>query len=42
MTPLLCVGENLNEREAGIMEKVVAEQIKTILDMYGSDIFKAQ
>jgi len=40
MTPLLCVGENLNEREAGIMEKVVAEQIKTILDMYGSDIFK--
>ena len=40
MTPLLCVGENLIEREAGIMEKVVSEQIKTILDLYGQDIFK--
>ncbi len=40
MTPLLCIGENLIEREAGIMEKVVSEQIKTILDLYGQDIFK--
>ena len=40
MTPLLCVGETLIEREAGIMEKVVSEQIKTILDLYGQDIFK--
>ena len=42
MTPLLCIGENLIEREAGIMEKVVSEQIKTILDLYGQDIFKDQ
>ena len=40
MTPLLCIGENIIEREAGIMEKVVSEQIKTILDLYGQDIFK--
>jgi len=40
MTPLLCVGETLIEREAGIMEKVVSEQVGTILDLYGKDIFK--
>ena len=38
MTPLLCIGENLIEREAGIMEKVVSEQIKTFL-MYMGKIF---
>ena len=39
MTPVLCVGENLIEREAGIMEKVVASQIETIIKCYGVEIF---
>ena len=39
MTPVLCVGENLIEREAGIMEKVVASQIETIIKCYGAEIF---
>ena len=39
MTPILCVGESLIEREAGIMEKVVSKQLDTIVEMYGEDIF---
>ena len=39
MTPALCVGESLIEREAGIMEKVVASQIETIIECYGVEIF---
>ena len=39
MTPVLCVGENLIEREAGIMQKVVASQIETIIECYGVEIF---
>ena len=39
MMPVLCVGENLIEREAGIMEKVVASQIETIIKCYGVEIF---
>ena len=39
MTPVLCVGENLIEREAGIMERVVASQIETIIKYYGVEIF---
>lgn len=40
MTPILCVGESLIEREAGIMEKVVSKQLDTIVEMYGEDIFE--
>lgn len=40
MTPLLCVGETLIEREAGIMERVVANQIETIRKKYGTNVFK--
>ncbi|MFA7349710.1 MAG: triose-phosphate isomerase [Methylotenera sp.] len=39
LTPILCVGETLIEREAGVMEMVVAKQIDTIINMYGADIF---
>ena len=39
MTPVLCVGENLIEHEAGIMEKVVASQIEAIIKCYGVEIF---
>ncbi|PKO47743.1 MAG: triose-phosphate isomerase [Betaproteobacteria bacterium HGW-Betaproteobacteria-22] len=39
LTPILCVGETLIEREAGVMERVVAKQIDTIIHMYGAAIF---
>jgi triosephosphate isomerase len=39
MTPILCVGETLIEREAGMMEKVVSKQLDTIIEMYGEQIF---
>lgn len=39
MTPILCVGETLIEREAGIMEKVISKQLDTIIKMYGEEIF---
>ncbi|HEB58746.1 MAG TPA: triose-phosphate isomerase [Gammaproteobacteria bacterium] len=35
MTPILCVGETLEEREAGITEKVVARQLQAVLDAEG-------
>jgi len=40
MCPVLCVGETLIEREAGIMERVVSTQIDTIIKTYGADIFE--
>lgn len=39
LTPILCVGETLIEREAGVMEMVVAKQLDTIIQMYGAAIF---
>lgn len=39
LTPILCVGETLIEREAGVMEMVVAKQIDTIIHTYGASIF---
>ena len=39
MTPVLCVGETLIEREAGIMASVVQSQIKAVVSKYGADIF---
>lgn len=40
MTPVLCLGETLIEREAGIMERVVSSQIDTIVKIHGSEIFE--
>ncbi|MDO9050754.1 MAG: triose-phosphate isomerase [Methylotenera sp.] len=39
LTPILCVGETLIEREAGVMKMVVAKQIDTVIGMYGADAF---
>lgn len=39
LIPILCVGETLIEREAGVMEMVVAKQIDTVISMYGATIF---
>jgi triosephosphate isomerase len=35
ITPILCVGETLNEREQGITEDVVARQIDAVIDVCG-------
>jgi triosephosphate isomerase len=40
MMPVLCVGETLIEREAGIMERVVSSQINAIVKVYGVEIFE--
>lgn len=37
LTPILCVGELLEEREAGITDEVVARQIDAVIDLSGID-----
>jgi triosephosphate isomerase (TIM) len=39
LTPILCVGETLIEREAGVMEMVVGKQLDTIIKLYGVEAF---
>lgn len=39
LTPILCVGETLIEREAGVMEMVVSKQLDTIINMHGAQVF---
>ena len=39
LVPVLCVGESLEEREAGETEKVVARQIDAVLKVAGADAF---
>ena len=39
MTPILCVGETLEEREAGRVEAVVGEQLDTLLEAHGVAAF---
>ena len=40
LTPLLCVGESLKQREAGETEVVVAEQINTVVELVGIGAFR--
>ena len=40
LTPVLCCGETLAERKAGITELVVAKQLKTVIDAVGIECFK--
>ncbi|MDT8388697.1 MAG: triose-phosphate isomerase, partial [Thiogranum sp.] len=35
LTPILCVGESLEERDAGITEDVVARQLDAVIDLEG-------
>lgn len=35
MTPVLCVGESLEERQAGVTEEVVARQVRAVIDRVG-------
>ena len=37
LVPILCVGETLDEREAGITEQVVARQLDAVIDLEGVD-----
>ena len=39
ITPILCVGETLIEREAGVMHRVVAKQLDTVIELYGASVF---
>jgi len=40
LTPLLCVGESLEQREAGETETVVAKQINTVIELVGIGAFR--
>jgi triosephosphate isomerase len=37
LVPILCIGETLEEREAGITEEVVARQLDAVIDLEGVD-----
>ncbi|MBT8138011.1 MAG: triose-phosphate isomerase [Gammaproteobacteria bacterium] len=39
LTPVLCVGESLEERDAGITNKVVCEQVQAVIDAAGIGAF---
>ncbi len=39
ITPILCVGETLIEREAGVMEMVVSKQLDAIINAFGAAVF---
>lgn len=41
LIPILCVGELLEEREAGITEQVVARQLDAVIDLAGVDALAA-
>ena len=39
LTPILCVGETLIEREAGVMDMVVSKQLDAIINTHGAGVF---
>ena len=39
LIPVLCCGETLEQRESGVTEKVVAEQINAVIDLVGIEGF---
>jgi triosephosphate isomerase (TIM) len=41
LTPIFCVGETLEEREAGLAQAVVESQLVAILSTLGADVFNA-
>ncbi|VAW45561.1 Triosephosphate isomerase [hydrothermal vent metagenome] len=40
ITPILCVGETLEERESGVMESIISGQLDAVLDLVGIAAFK--
>ena len=41
MTPIVCVGETLAEREAERTEEIIGAQLETVLDRLGGDVGRA-
>ena len=41
LTPILCVGETLEQREAGQTEGVIDEQLNAVLELVGVQVFEA-
>ena len=39
VTPILCVGETLEEREGGVMEQVITTQLDAVISKVGIDAF---
>ncbi len=39
LTPILCVGETLEQRESGVTEQVIAQQLSAVLDVVGVQDF---
>ncbi len=39
LTPILCVGETLDERESGQLESVISTQLNAVVDMVGIAAF---
>jgi triosephosphate isomerase len=39
LIPILCVGETLIEREAGVMERAVAQQLDAVINTFGASAF---
>ena len=39
LTPILCVGETLDEREAGELESVISAQLSSVVDLVGIQAF---
>lgn len=37
LIPILCVGETLEQREAGITEQILAEQLDAVIELMGVD-----
>ncbi len=40
ITPILCIGETLKEREAGVMEYAIANQLDAVLSVDGGSLFE--
>lgn len=40
LTPVLCIGETINERNEGLTEAVVTEQITAVINKLGIEVFK--
>ncbi|MBY0578331.1 MAG: triose-phosphate isomerase [Burkholderiales bacterium] len=41
LIPILCVGESLSERESGITERIVGEQLDAVIDFAGVDALRS-
>jgi triosephosphate isomerase len=40
VTPILCVGETLQERQSGVMQDVISQQLDAVLNVVGIDAFE--